>query len=106
MRACRHNDHIPGDVKRGDVLSPRELQVAALMMRGLSNKAMAYELRISQKTIESHRARVYRKMSVTNLVDFTIKYIWQYHTVAGRGLPARTTFELDDWQCLSPGVRP
>jgi FixJ family two-component response regulator len=58
-----------------DSLTPRERQVLALMTRGKSNKVMAAELRVSQRTVEIHRAHVMDKTgaaSLAQLVRMTI----------------------------------
>jgi len=52
-------------------LTVREREVLELVARGCANKVMAHELRLSQRTIELHRARVMEKMgagSVAQLV--------------------------------------
>lgn len=48
-------------------LTPRESQVMELMIAGKANKVIAYDLDISQRTVEIHRARVMEKMSVRSL---------------------------------------
>lgn len=58
-----------------DSLTPREREVLALMTRGKSNKVMAAELGVSQRTVEIHRARVMDKTgaaSLAQLVRMTI----------------------------------
>ena len=45
-------------------LTQREREVAALVARGLSNKLIARELDISDKTVQVHRAHVLEKMGV------------------------------------------
>jgi two-component system, NarL family, response regulator NreC len=50
-------------------LTARERQVFDLLVRGLSNPAMARELFISAKTVETHRARVLRKLGVHSVVE-------------------------------------
>lgn len=47
-------------------LTAREWQVFDLLITGLSNKQMAYELKISPRTVEIHRAHLMRKMGVRN----------------------------------------
>jgi len=41
----------------------------ALVMKGLLNKQVAYELGASEKTIKIHRGRVMSKMKVDSLAD-------------------------------------
>jgi len=71
-RACR------GDTqnvkKKADVgarlaaLSPREREVMDGLIVGKHAKSIARELGISPKTVEFHRANLYKKMRVDNLV--------------------------------------
>lgn len=55
--------------KRHELLTPREREVLALMALGKSNKIMAAELGVSQRTIEIHRARVMEKMGASSLAQ-------------------------------------
>ena len=50
-------------------LSPREREVFALVVRGLSTKAIAAELNLSPKTIEDHRAQISAKTGATGLAQ-------------------------------------
>jgi DNA-binding CsgD family transcriptional regulator len=45
-------------------LSRREREVCDLVLRGLSNQAIAGALCISVKTVETHRARINQKLGV------------------------------------------
>jgi HD-GYP domain-containing protein (c-di-GMP phosphodiesterase class II) len=47
-------------------LTARENEVLGLLARGLSNKAIAHQLRISPKTVSNHVEHIYAKLSVTN----------------------------------------
>jgi FixJ family two-component response regulator len=52
---------------RFDSLTPREREVLEQVTLGSSNKVMAYDLRISQRTIEIHRSRIMEKMQAPSL---------------------------------------
>ena len=54
-------------VERLQELTPREKQVMDLMIEGKANKVIAFDLDISQRTVEIHRARVMEKMGVRSL---------------------------------------
>ena len=45
-------------------LTPRELEVLALLAEGLSNDQIAADLHISQKTVRNHVTRIYSKLEV------------------------------------------
>ena len=55
--------------RRIDTLTPREREVMALIVRGLLNKQVAFELGTVEKTIKVHRARVMEKMQVESLAE-------------------------------------
>jgi FixJ family two-component response regulator len=48
-------------------LTPREREVMALVVEGRHNKAIAQELGISLRTVESHRGRVMAKMEAASV---------------------------------------
>jgi two-component system, LuxR family, response regulator FixJ len=50
-------------------LSPREREVLEALLTGLSNKSIGYELGISPRTVEIHRARVMEKMGARSLSE-------------------------------------
>jgi DNA-binding NarL/FixJ family response regulator len=50
-------------------LSSRELEVFDLLVRGYDNNGLAAHLCISAKTVETHRARIMRKLGVHSLAD-------------------------------------
>lgn len=50
-------------------LSSREMQIAKLVAKGLKSKAIAYELKISERTVEVHRRNILRKLNVQNVAQ-------------------------------------
>src|ERR1700723_2556019 len=50
-------------------LSKRESEVMHLVVKGLMNKQVAFELDISEITVKAHRGRVMEKMRATTFVD-------------------------------------
>ncbi len=50
-------------------LSKRECDVLSLLLKGLQNKAIAFELGISPRTVEVHRSRMMRRLSVTSFAE-------------------------------------
>jgi two-component system response regulator TtrR len=61
-------------------LTRREREVMAMVVAGKANKVVAYELGISHKTVESHRASVMTKLEVQSFADL-VRLEWQ----AGHG---------------------
>ncbi len=55
--------------KRFYTMTPREREVMALVVRGMLNKQIAFELGASEKTIKIHRGRVMAKMKVKSVAD-------------------------------------
>jgi two-component system response regulator FixJ len=54
---------------RADSLSARERQVMEGLLTGLPNKTIAYDLAISPRTVEVHRANVMAKMAAKSLSE-------------------------------------
>jgi DNA-binding CsgD family transcriptional regulator len=51
------------------ILTVRELDVLRLLARGKSNKHVAADLTISEKTVETHRGRLMRKLRLRSIVE-------------------------------------
>ena len=52
-------------------LTPRELEVLGLVVRGLSNKQIAYDLKISHETAKNHVKHIFEKLDVRNRTQAT-----------------------------------
>ena len=50
-------------------LSTREIEVLKLISSGRKNKEIAQELDINEKTVSTYKARLMKKLNVTNIVD-------------------------------------
>lgn len=50
-------------------LSTREVEVLKLLSSGKKNKEIAQELDINEKTVSTYKARLFKKLNVSNLVD-------------------------------------
>jgi two-component system response regulator FixJ len=56
-------------MSRVNRLTPREREVFFLVVHGKANKQIASELKLSEKTVEIHRANVMRKMDADSLAQ-------------------------------------
>jgi len=52
------------DAKTLDGLTPREIQIIRLVASGLANKQIAFQLRLSEKTVRNHISNIYEKLQV------------------------------------------
>jgi len=55
--------------ERIKTLTSREFEVMGLVVEGKPNKAIAFDLGLSPRTVEIHRARVMQKMAAGSLAD-------------------------------------
>ena len=62
-------------------LTPREMQVMALVVSGLLNKQVGGELGISEKTVKAHRGQVMQKMKANSVADL-VKMAEKLHLTA------------------------
>jgi DNA-binding CsgD family transcriptional regulator len=58
-------------------LTPREREVAAQLMQGLTSKQIGRQLGISHRTVELHRARLMRKYSAATTAELVNKLMAQ-----------------------------
>jgi len=63
-----------------DGLTPRELEVLVLLAQGKTNRVIAQELFISEKTVASHVSHIFTKLTVTSRSAATA-YAYDHHLV-------------------------
>jgi DNA-binding NarL/FixJ family response regulator len=56
-----------GNVKKG--LTPRELEILTRLATGRTDKEIARDLLITEKTVNSHLNRIFRKLEVTQRLE-------------------------------------
>ena len=63
---------MPGVAGGSPVISKREQEIIYHISRGLTSRRIAYELNISEFTVNTHRKNIMRKTGTNNLVDMLI----------------------------------
>ena len=69
--------------KRVDLLTPRESDVLEMIALGKLNKQIAFDLGITQRTVEVHRARVMEKMQAKTVADL-LRTVMSLDTFTGK----------------------
>lgn len=62
-------------------VTPREAEVVGLVARGLTNKAIASQLQISSRTVQTHLERMFKKLAVRSRAELVAR---AYLSVARR----------------------
>lgn len=68
--------------ERYAILTAREREVMDLVVEGLLNKQIGWELDIAEITVKVHRGKLMRKMKATTLVDL-VKKVWMLRAASG-----------------------
>jgi two-component system response regulator NreC len=66
----------------GDALSPREVEVLRLIALGHTSVEIAAKLRLSRRTVETHRARILRKLGLRTRADL-VQFALRRHLIGG-----------------------
>lgn len=83
-RRVVERDDEPADGLR-ETLTKRELEVAVLVSEGRTNRQIARTLLVSQKTVETHLGRIFRKLVVSSRAQLAALVGREFvHTHAGR----------------------
>jgi len=76
-QVARRGGAIPNAASPVERLSDRELQIFRLIGDGIKARAIAAQLYISVKTVETHRANIRRKLGIGNSADL-LRYAIQF----------------------------
>lgn len=71
---------IGGDESPFDELSPRELEVALLLVQGLRQEEIARRLSLSAKTVNTHKSRLFEKLGIQDSINLA-RMVRQYGLV-------------------------
>lgn len=61
-----------------DALSPRELEVALMLVQGLRQEEIAKRLSLSAKTVNTHKSRLFAKLEIGDTIALA-RLVTQYH---------------------------
>lgn len=62
-------------VRRRYELTPREVQIAELVCRGLRNDRIARDLKIRPGTVKTHVRNIYRKVKVKSKIAMLLRFV-------------------------------
>jgi DNA-binding CsgD family transcriptional regulator/tetratricopeptide (TPR) repeat protein len=103
-RAGRGNSQVPPDMRRLGITS-REMDVFALVARGMSNSQIATELYISPKTVETHVASLIAKTSQSSRRELVAHAAGQRPSGGGGGSAPRAGTSKPEAAGLTPRPR-
>lgn len=81
-KAAERDKELTSIAAKLKTLSVREVEVLDGLITGLPNKTIAYDLNISPRTVEVHRANLMTKMAAGNLSDL-IRMVFLVRSVMG-----------------------
>ena len=74
---------ISGNSTPFDILSPRELEVAMLLLQGLRQEEIAKKLSLSAKTVNTHKSRMFEKLEIQD--NITLARLAQQYGLSDPG---------------------
>ena len=76
-------------------LTPRELQIAALVCQGFRNGSIAKSLDITPGTVKTHVSNIYRKVKVRSKITMLLTFVSEAQTCPARRVCAESVQLLD-----------
>lgn len=83
MAACVLPDRWWPEIGAALQLSPRELEIVRLLLRGFHEPDVAKSLDISIHTVHTHLGRIYRKIGVHGLPELLVRLFAVYVDLVG-----------------------
>jgi DNA-binding NarL/FixJ family response regulator len=62
----------PSEPTAEDELTHRQIEIVKLIAQGLASKEIAFELGLSSKTVDVHRARIMERLSLNDVASLTL----------------------------------
>jgi DNA-binding NarL/FixJ family response regulator len=84
--AAEDGEGPPAGAHPGHELTPRELEVLAELARGRANKAIAFELGVSERTVKTHVSNILGKLGFTDRTQAAV-YAVEHGLVGPKGPP-------------------
>lgn len=66
---------LPHPANRAEPLTSREVEILALTARGLTNKAIAVQLSISDRTVQNHLAHIFSKLNAASRTEAVMRAV-------------------------------
>lgn len=70
-------------LKRRYDLTPREIEIADLVCRGLENGSIAKHLKIRPGTVKAHVRNIYRKVKVSSKIRMLLRFVGEASELSG-----------------------
>ncbi|MEO8656602.1 MAG: response regulator transcription factor, partial [Ramlibacter sp.] len=62
----------PSELTAGDELTQRQIVILKLIAKGRASKEIAFELGLSSKTVDVHRARIMDRLRLNDIASLTL----------------------------------
>jgi DNA-binding NarL/FixJ family response regulator len=67
----------PAEPRAEEVLTERQLEILKLIARGFASKEIAFQLGLSSKTVDVHRARIMERLNIGDVASLTLYSVRQ-----------------------------
>jgi len=77
---------LSGEKSPFDLLSPREMEIALLLLHGLRQESIAKRLSLSPKTVNTHKSRLFEKLQIQDSMSLA-RLASQYGLISAEQMP-------------------